>query len=126
MALYIVGGRGRALPLDQAKARAEAIHARSGAIVAIEESKPAHRMRMNPATLAALRAALDSKFPPEVREAYRERYRAAGLTAERWRWDMLHASGYDTAPLYRERDRGGEGLNDSHVSTALRALLGEL
>jgi hypothetical protein len=46
-----------------------------------------------------------------------EHYHARGLTLMRARWDTLHASGFDTSPLYRE------GLADSHIDTALRRIL---
>ncbi len=47
-----------------------------------------------------------------------EHYHTRGLSLKRARWDTLHASGYPTAPLYKE-----DGLNDAHVDTALRKIL---
>jgi hypothetical protein len=46
-----------------------------------------------------------------------EFYHARGLSMERARWDTLHASKFDTRPLY------AAGLNDAHVDTALRRIL---
>jgi hypothetical protein len=45
-------------------------------------------------------------------------YKAQGLSAERYRWDILWASGFRVNDLYRN-----EGLNDAHISTALRKAL---
>lgn len=42
------------------------------------------------------------------------------LSAERNRWDMLHASRYDTHGLFRA------GLNDDHIDTALRKIAREM
>jgi hypothetical protein len=41
-----------------------------------------------------------------------------GHSRQRYAWDMLWASGYDTSVLY-------EYLNDSHIETALFKIVGE-
>jgi hypothetical protein len=46
-----------------------------------------------------------------------EHYHARGLSLRRARWDLLHASKFDTRRLY------AEGLKDSHIDTALRRIL---
>jgi hypothetical protein len=46
----------------------------------------------------------------------RQRYRDLGLSAERFRWDVLWASGYPVNSLYNA------GLNDAHIDTALRKI----
>ena len=43
------------------------------------------------------------------------RYTAAGLSDERWRWDLLWSSGFDTRKFYSY-------LKDSHIDTALRQI----
>jgi hypothetical protein len=43
-------------------------------------------------------------------------YKGKGLSAQRYRWDLLHASRFDTNQLYKA------GLNDSHIDTALRKI----
>jgi hypothetical protein len=44
-------------------------------------------------------------------------YRDAGKSHARYRWDCLWRSGFDTRPLH-------DYLNDDHIDTALRAILG--
>ena len=55
-----------------------------------------------------------SKRAPNMESEYKEK----GLSHERYRWDKLHASGYDTNKLYNA------GLNDKHIDSALKWLLG--
>jgi len=46
-------------------------------------------------------------------------YPTAHLTSERIRWDIMHASEFNTSTLY------DTGLNDSHIDTALRRIVTE-
>lgn len=64
-------------------------------------------------------AQLSQAVRPYLSLEYQQKYTNAGLTLNRYRWDALHASGFDTRPLY-------EYLNDSHIETALRNVLPEL
>ena len=73
-------------------------------------------MKMDRDTFASLKAAIDSLFAGKMAEHWNE-YKARGFSAERFRWDALHASGFKTAPLY------SAGLNDSHIDTALRRIV---
>ena len=73
-------------------------------------------MKMLPDDFSAMKAAVLSvveRYPLAARD-YSER----GFSAERYRWDMLHASGFPTGPLYRY-------LDDSHIDTALRAIMSD-
>ncbi len=45
----------------------------------------------------------------------KQSYLRRGLSMERFRWDMLHLSGFSTNPLYAY-------LHDSHIDTALRKI----
>ena len=75
-------------------------------------------MKMGASTYNKLEAAVKG-----VLAAYpgsHEKYRAAGLSDERWRWDLLHASGFNTSLLYAHNGR--PGLNDNHIDTALRQI----
>jgi hypothetical protein len=74
-------------------------------------------MKISRQDLLALRAAIETRFSAADRVAIWSRYVARQLSAERFRWDMLRASGFDTAPLYRA------GLNDNDISTALRHII---
>jgi hypothetical protein len=42
-------------------------------------------------------------------------YQVKGLSDMRYRWDLLHFSGYNVRPLYQY-------LNDDHIDTALRMI----
>jgi hypothetical protein len=44
-------------------------------------------------------------------------YKKIGLSHKRYRWDLLWLSGFDITSLYHY-------LNDDHIDTALRRLLG--
>ena len=46
----------------------------------------------------------------------REHYNRVGKGGMRFRWDVLHATRFQTAPLYAY-------LNDAHIDTALRSIL---
>ena len=74
-------------------------------------------MKMQPATFRALRAVILSEFTPQALRNVASAHKAYGLSAERFRWDVLHASTFDSNRLYNE------GLNDSHIDTALRQIL---
>ena len=74
-------------------------------------------MKMHRQDYLALQAAIERRFNAADRVAIWSRYVARDLSADRFRWDMLHASGFDTGPLYRA------GLNDNHIGTALRNIL---
>jgi hypothetical protein len=70
-------------------------------------------MKISPHDFQALQAAL---IP--VLEAHPDawsRYKAEGLSEMRFRWDALHASHFNTTPLYRY-------LNDNNLDTALRKI----
>jgi hypothetical protein len=51
--------------------------------------------------------------------AWRDRYKADGLSDMRFRWDCLHISRFDVCSLYAY-------LNDSHIDTALKRIVKEL
>lgn len=76
-------------------------------------------MKIKPEHLEHMRAAIApllAKHPEAPAQ-----YKAAGLTPERYRWDVLHAAGltpWICKNLYSY-------LNDSHVDTALRAIMPE-
>ena len=74
-------------------------------------------MKMRPETFRAMRAVMLDKFEPAKLRALATHYSVNGLSAMRYRWDVLHHSGFDTGRLYRE------GLADSHIDTALRQIL---
>lgn len=74
-------------------------------------------MKMHRQDYLALESAILQRFTAADRVAIWSRYVARGLSATRFRWDMLHASGFDTRPLY------AAGLNDDHIDTALRRIL---
>lgn len=73
-------------------------------------------MKILESDLSALREAIAPIIVahPEARAQYRE----AGLSEERYRWDILHASRFNTATLYAY-------LDDSNIDSALRAILGK-
>jgi len=74
-------------------------------------------MKIHRQDFLALRAAILARFSAADRVAIWSRYVARDLSAKRFRWDMLHASGFDTGPLYRA------GLDDNHIDTALKNIL---
>jgi len=71
--------------------------------------KPEHFER-----LQALCAAAQKKYPSKTLAIYR----ALGLSAKRYRWDIFWISGMPIAALY-------EYLNDANIDTALRRIIGE-
>ena len=71
-------------------------------------------MKIKPEDYQALAVALSKH---NLAEAYYQ-YEQKGLSPERFRWDMLHFSGFDTRPLYSY-------LNDSHIDTALKRIVWE-
>ena len=56
---------------------------------------------------------LRDAIEPKLNEYPRHAYKA--LSDERCRWDLLHVSGFNTAPLYKY-------LNDDNIDTALRKI----
>lgn len=71
-------------------------------------------MKIKAEDYAALKLAF-SRY--NLAEIY-NRYERMEYSPERCRWDILHASGFDTATLYTY-------LNDSHIDTALRRIIWE-
>lgn len=72
-------------------------------------------MKMKPEHFAILQDAVAKLDTADKRKAYAAR----GLSARRYRWDLLYASGVLEAmsqPLYLY-------LNDSHIDTALRKIV---
>jgi hypothetical protein len=55
---------------------------------------------------------------PWVTPASKRVYKDAGLSKERYSWDMLWRSGFATGVLYNY-------LNDKHIQTALFKIVGE-
>ena len=78
-------------------------------------------MKMKPADFDALRDAIEDAFPHGGRDYahWRWCYRVVGHSDERFRWDCLHLSDFNTRPLYLY-------LTDSHIDTALRRIIGSL
>ena len=74
-------------------------------------------MRVSPHQLESLREAIHARFSTIDLAAIAKRYEARGLSATRFRWDMLHASGFDTRELYYR------GLTDEHIDTAVRHIV---
>ena len=75
-------------------------------------------MKMLAADYAALRDAIEYRFRGEF-TAWKDRYKVDGLSDERFRWDCLHISGFNTCSFYAY-------LNDSHIDTALKRIVTEL
>lgn len=75
-------------------------------------------MKMKPTDFDALRGAIKNAFPCGGKDfaTWREDYSAAGHSEERFRWDCLHLSGFNTRPFYAY-------LHDSHIDTALRRIV---
>lgn len=58
----------------------------------------------------------------ELAPTAREGYKARGLSEVRWLWDCLHAAnGLDGFEDITSRALYKSGLNDNHITTALRA-----
>jgi len=74
-------------------------------------------MKMHRQDYLALQAAIEKRFNAADRVAIWSRYAARGLSAERFRWDMMSASGFDYIAFY------DCGLSDNHISTALKNIL---
>jgi len=72
-------------------------------------------MRMTPSDLRHLQTAIGAVL--ETHRGLDTLYRERGLPHMRYRWDILHASRFDTRQLYSY-------LNDDHIDTALRSILG--
>lgn len=77
-------------------------------------------MKITSADFEALRAAVAPLDTQATRERYARRdFPRADAVKNlelRYRWDLLHASRFDTCNLYRY-------LDDSHIDTALRAIV---
>ena len=73
------------------------------------------KLKMAPEMLDSLCAALDAKLAEHPNAA--AEYEAAGLSPMRFRWDLLHASKWDTRQAY------AAGLNDAHIDSAIRQAL---
>ena len=71
-------------------------------------------MKMSHDLYTALEAAIVARLA-KTPDAWK-RYKCVGLTPMRFRWDLLHASGFKSATLY------DAGLNDTHIDTALRRI----
>lgn len=72
-------------------------------------------MRMRPEHIAHIKAAI----APHNTDFHRSRYAAAGLSDQRYRWDLFNHAGlmpWCCAELYPY-------LNDDHIDTALRSLV---
>ena len=81
-------------------------------------------MKMSDEQFRALESACKPLNTEQNRAAYREgRFPRAERCKDvnmRFRWDIFSACGIDPSPLYRS------GLNDSHISTALRRIIPDL
>ena len=76
-------------------------------------------MKISAGRLAQLRAAVEPIANGMGADGtIRSHYRRAGLSHQRYRWDCLHACGFDVATLY------ADGLKDPHIDTALREICG--
>jgi len=54
------------------------------------------------------------RLPKHIRPLMsKEHYISMELSEMRWRWDLLHISGYNVIPMYSY-------LNDNHIDTALK------
>ena len=69
-------------------------------------------MTMSAQHFAALRNAIEATADKQGT------YFAASLSHERYRWDRLHASGFDLRPLWHA------GLHDAYIDTGLRKIMG--
>ncbi len=72
-------------------------------------------MKMTPADFETLKAAAEAVLAaaPDARQKYAD----AGLSAQRFRWDVLHAT--KLSPMLYDR-----GYADAHIDTALRRIVG--
>lgn len=73
-------------------------------------------MKMDADTYKALEGALDAFLDTQPDKRIEE-YRSMRSPAQ-FRWGILYASKFPTAPLYKS------GLNDAHIDTALRTYFG--
>lgn len=79
-------------------------------------------MKMTPEHFAELRANIAAVLAPPYDKAA-ERARALGWSHERWRWFVLRAACPARCP-HGLQSRLYTYLNDNHIDTALRAILG--
>jgi len=71
-------------------------------------------MKISPVLYSELKTAIVSVVPEPSR--LREWYASQGLSESRMLWDCFWQSRFDCNRLY------GDGLNDSHIETALRSI----
>ena len=76
--------------------------------------KGKYRLKIKKADYLELAKAISKVLESEP--DIRQKYKNEGLSDERFRWDMLWESCFDTNLLYSY-------LNDSHIDTALRHIL---
>jgi hypothetical protein len=74
-------------------------------------------MKMHRQDFRAMRESIERRFSASDLANFWVHYVAQGWSAKRFRWDMLHASGFNTKGLY------DAGLNDDHIDTALRSII---
>ena len=74
-------------------------------------------MKMHRLDYLELERAINARFSAADRVAIWSRYVARDLSARRFRWDLLHASGFNFTSLYQY------GINDNHIDTALRRII---
>jgi hypothetical protein len=70
-------------------------------------------MKISQTDFDAMRLAIEAALPSIPA---RHEYESRGYSPMRWRWDCLHASKFNTSPLYRY-------LDDANIETALRRIL---
>ena len=79
-------------------------------------------MKMSKESFNKLKTAIDNKIKGTD---YAERYQAAELSHKRFRWDCFWSVNTNNALGLGPLDHGGHlDLNDSHIDTALRAIVG--
>jgi hypothetical protein len=84
-------------------------------------------MKVTPAQLDTLRAAITPLDTDTVRDQYRRRDIPRGAMVQdidkRFRWDLLHAATAGTTII---PDLYDAGCHDAHIDTALRAVVAPL
>ena len=78
-------------------------------------------MKMTEADYQFMLAKIEStvKQWPMRLQVYADRYREAGKSEERFRWDVLYAAKVDVCPMYSY-------LSDTHIDTALKKIIAAL
>jgi hypothetical protein len=77
-------------------------------------------MKMNQNDYATMRDAIKAYLATVDVMVIARNYSNLGHSPMRLRWDIMHASGVATQPLYNA------GLNDNHIDTALTKIIKEL